>query len=1484
MCGLRTFIKIPESFPAQYLIYVMSYNTTTHPLLSEELASRKEFGAFRREEPSQDPERFFQLASQQAFVQTFLNPHTPWRGVFLEHACHSPGQMILMADGTQRACADLHVGDFIMGELGPVEIKCLHSGFEQMYKIISSDSREFTCNRSHVLSLISWDNDCYSAHRVDMTVGQYLERTSDTEYLLYSRGIDEFSARKPTLPRMSGQSAEFLGANLSRLSLARIPSECMLAPRSTRERFIDGLFKSGSDNDVFICTVETFGKQIISDICRICWSLGVSCKYVPDLEELHIIRKGKIRSYVPVSHKVVDMLEFMTFTIEPLGIGEYCGFSLGSQCPRYFLGNYIITHNTGAGKTIGAISPAYVFAQVYQTLYSREVATHVRGKKMYQEIDARLPNIFVFGFDSTKRAFLRDLLSRPEFGFVNSAEIEELAARKRLEDKGVPGAADSVREFYLMLKRRVFKKSQGGFLRFFGYDEFVNRLFITDLKLSDIEAEALAAGTPTEDKIAELIRENKITINKSVLASFQDSLIIADEIHNTYNSISKNSRGVALKYLLDAVPTVRIITLSATPANNSPAEFVDLMDYHLPPNLRVRRKDIFSTSTRELREGAEEILRSRMRGWVSYFIDDNPELYPSHEIIGSTLSVQHIQNVWAGGEIPYLKFELVPMSEYHQRALEDHTRQRNISSTVEESDHYIISTDSYGLYDLVFPSLPENYQESDDHDGAHELPLGEIGWYRSGDLKHNLMSAPDSWKQKIGITATTWNGIFVIGGTWLAMPGLSMFSSKHARLMEMLFEVFTSARGDPMETQKSLVYHNMIVTGGVILIQEIFRENGIIDMYSAPTDFTVCMCCGLRAGVHSDSGWYREQPGMDIASHLFIPARFSIVHSEIDRSEMTTVMENYNLPSNYLGHQCAIMIGAKIIRESYEFKDVRNLYLLSVPLDISMEIQIFGRVIRTNSHVNLPAEKRNVKIHLIINVINDKFPHSFREAPEVYKYADKMADFLVIQKIEKIMHEVAIDGLIHRNTIMSRAGLREFFPGCPECHNDPWKICPCKPTNTLRGLYYYPEASADWSKMPASDSMTRASWLAYGGNFREIELISYCLKRLFAERPAWTYDELLGALRSVKYRIPMDPRYFDEECFIVALRNLTDKAIPVVVQSSATKALIATPKLSLEEMLSDYKYRGVRTSYGESFVTRAGKYYVLVPAGQRLDVDIFARAPATSSEISINIPAYLLEHPHKDVSVWIAEWARRSREKYAELGFLSDVPAHFQEWVVRNTIEGISINVENLDVAVRALKSVGVFIYGEEILRYRAVAAQFTESSSINPEASIGYTKGKSIHLYDTIARKWFSVARTALNRQSTGKEAPDVVGILAEHGDLIKFKLRAPLGKSGRQIESIRGVLRNNVDFRTIERGIVCSTKTKESLEEIAKMLGIDIPNLKSMRTPKICMRIAETILSREVSEIANNGLVKYMYGWWDDIPEITSKVNKKLNKRHKL
>lgn len=92
--------------------------------------------------------------------------------IYDEAGCHAPGTQVIMYDGTLKNVEDIIVGDVLMGDDGtPRNVIELHSGEQQMYKIIPNVGDEQIVNANHTL---------YGKHR-DYNKKTYTEFTMRTE-------------------------------------------------------------------------------------------------------------------------------------------------------------------------------------------------------------------------------------------------------------------------------------------------------------------------------------------------------------------------------------------------------------------------------------------------------------------------------------------------------------------------------------------------------------------------------------------------------------------------------------------------------------------------------------------------------------------------------------------------------------------------------------------------------------------------------------------------------------------------------------------------------------------------------------------------------------------------------------------------------------------------------------------------------------------------------------------------------------------------------------------------------------------------------------------------------------------------------------------------------------------------------------------------------------------------------------------------------
>jgi hypothetical protein len=318
----------------------------------------------------------------------------------------------------------------------------------------------------------------------------------------------------------------------------------------------------------------------------------------------------------------------------------------------------LLVHSTGVGKTITSLSTAI---------------EHMKSVNR---------NVFIIGF--SKSVFKRELITRPEFGFVHK---DEVALMKTLNNDlmrdGKTRTANKLKEVRRRVSARLSKGSNR--IYFIGYKALINAMFIrTSNKINLDELKS------TND-IKFFLAKKQIRPNVEFMRLVKESFIICDEVHNLYNAKALNSWGACLKYLIDT-SNCKAMFLSATPVNNQPEKIVNVI------NLLVREEynvsDLFQGN--KLTDKGKQIVIDAIKGKVSYLIDRDQSKFPDKEFYGTT--------------IDYLKFMLCPAPAAQVTSYKSHA---NILSTNIENDasHYLSSdellAENVSQYSSKYPKILE---------------------------------------------------------------------------------------------------------------------------------------------------------------------------------------------------------------------------------------------------------------------------------------------------------------------------------------------------------------------------------------------------------------------------------------------------------------------------------------------------------------------------------------------------------------------------------------------------------------------------------------------------------------------------------------------------------------------------------------------------------------------------------------------------------
>ncbi|SME65112.1 Replicative DNA helicase [Faustovirus ST1] len=1444
------------------------------------------------------------LKSYQLFSESFVSPNSPYKRVLLAYGtgtgkCLGPDVGVMMHDGSVKLSQCIQPGDILMGSLGePRPVISVCNGTEEMYKITPTHGTSFTCNGSHILSL----KHRYTGVVVDIPLNEYIKSQSyASAYSLYLGEVDVID--KP----MYG---------FSKLKLERVKSAYELIRACAVKTY------NVNNGVLLLDTSLSVGKAKSYSIVSItpkaaCWllrSVGLMCVEHGQLISIKCNQSALLCDVFSDSPKYTFESIGCGFSVTALGQGTYYGVTLqgdlhNALSARFLLSDFIVSHNT-----ITAISIAMNFINVYREQYQK-LALKATSRRQLYEIDKATPNVFILGFAGTKAAFIRDLLKYPEFGFITHKEREELNKLQTAALSHRPEDIKIYKDALIRYKKRITNKAKGGFFRFYGYKEFVNKLFTdaatgSNVNLTDLDHKFKASldrgeKITYEEIIGKEITAGRLRVNLTLLSQFENSLIICDEIHNTYNTTSKNNYGAALQFVLDSIQKLHAVFMSATAINTSP-EIVEVINYLVPVELKVTRKELF-TPDKELLPGAISKIGDLLMGRISFVQDLSPKYFPKREMIGETVVLPEL------GEIKYLKIIRCGMSQVHQKTLNDYVNKArggqipNLESLLEPNDesmtpstpstnsnteeetlveeeedelivvrntpysYHLIPPDGITIYDMVLPD-PSN---------------PDIGIFKSSDARSLIRSDNgDIDNEKSKPTSdlirskkfSNANNVYV--GDFLHEDVLIKYSTKYVELLRLIREIMTRAKGDRAAGAKIMIYHERVKMSGVLMIQEILKANGILDESSEPVENTLCCICGQRFDQHSTDNVIKKQKRTnvdaaneslgDIIPHQFYPARFVMAHSDLEKNVMDASLAKYNASNNANGLYFNILVGSKIIKESYDFKAIQHLIITSIPSKIPILMQIIGRAVRNYSHIDLPRDKWNVSVYMLASSVSTEYEHLELISPELYRYFDKIKDYQQVQLIEQENYSRSIDVDINYETV-SKGGFVD-----------------------LGVLEYTPRYT---TKPTEASKLNYNTYYAYGYAYKELLDTCANIKRLFYLKPVYTFDELMEGIQNPPFSVEVNPALTNPGTFAAALHHLLHTSDDTTI--NYVDAVMGMQGSYPWERIVDYNDKTLVIDGIEYKICKSGDYYMLFPHinmftspfskvqyeySEKGFYKSIAQANTAGNEVYADIDTWIMQtHVNNTHGVMInlstymdnkiatmgrlrAKFESRSAEQYRE--FL-EYPEWFQLYYLDAVIEDL-LTVKDAKMKLppvttkllEFLASLDVLITAGEVKVYRDVVKSFNKFDYAGKDI-IGYTSRDSVRLLDTSIMRWFETNKIALNKNIEYKDNPRVVGYFEMVGDNMKFKIRKTSAKAT-----------THGDLRFLQKGIVCNTKKKFELLEILAELGISVRagGYHKMQVDRICATIKNKLIDLEIKERGKQSRIKYVYSWWDVKPKLKS------------
>lgn len=1152
----------------------------------------------------------------------------------------------------------------------------------------------------------------------------------------------------------------------------------------------------------------------------------------------------------------------------------------------------VINHEMGAGKTASAIGVAMRFIEVYKIMTAADT------------IQSEKRCVYIIGF--TRLQFERDLFRFTEFGFITRTEQEYLAKLKKYAQLGAENDVKAYKEFYIKLRRRLGNFKGNGYFKFIGYRELANRVFMSNTETTHMSETELRAG----------IAAGRIAIDMHYIAQFKDNLIICDEIHNVYNSLAKNNWGIAIQIILNEFgPRVRALFLSGTMIKNSQTESIDILNLAVGTRDREYKRSEFFDSNDQPLPGAIERIGQLLRGRVSFLVDINPKYFPKATFIGEPI----IQS--DGEPAKYIMFQRCEMTKEQMTAYDSTAGD---ISTLHEYPY---------VFDMVFPrptitksqgGAGENLEQnsaknlesrpsSSDREESAEIPESEddgraiqlvddvskpgVPIFKTSGLRL-IESAPVAWRNKYEIGVQSKEK--TIAGAILQRANIGLWSGKYARMLDLLDGILTGGLG------KVFIFHKFIHMTGVFLIGNILAENGFTNIGMQPGPGARCALCGRMSGDHEN-----QSADTKIKSHEFAAARFVIVHGELDKRTMSAHLDKFNSADNTDGSKLSVIIGSRVMKESYDLMATRHVMVISRPDNIPSLTQITARAVRSGSHQLLAKDKQTVSIYIFTGA----FPKSHSDLSyEEDRYCQKIRDYVIIQQIERSIRANAIDANINRKLIE-----------------------PALKDDALGHLRFEPVARIRPSVADFVDQSTFDMFYQE----REVADIIYIVKRLFMEDSrVWNRADLLAAVRAPPFDFEYDATRFSDDAFSVAMHHLIWRD-DYFGESGIDAAGHIITRSVFDVLTETYDKRILLFGVTTAVIVPIGDFYIA-----------FALDAATKKPIIMADAPYRLPEPEVAQSYNIAPYVHTILSQQRYLDLKTSFAAKFKGKQINEMTDAICIHghdfhlmlieesisyVFNLWTDPKMVASVEYNAFYFQMLYFydalgfivwldsarefiREIYSDFdkvihvnkkTVRESLLPPKYDEKNRGDLIHIARTIERSGCSWCPNSMKTQydaaleksklrfaklksdklvATDDAIPighimdDVArfyhparGWFAspeysrvneawkENDLIIGFDLRSTGGMHIRfRLRNPRQKIQHHNDARLIERGIICTSRSREYLIDLAKKLGI-----KQLRADAnlgdICREIRARLLYLELDERARGTNVKYYYNQYE-------------------
>lgn len=231
-----------------------------------------------------------------------------------------------------------------------------------------------------------------------------------------------------------------------------------------------------------------------------------------------------------------------------------------------------------------------------------------------------------------------------------------------------------------------------------------------------------------------------------------------------------------------------------------------------------------------------------------------------------------------------------------------------------------------------------------------------------------------------------------------------------------------------LDEGKAMVVTDDVRFPGLLLIEDILKENGLVPSGLLPQQQSICLAC-LKTKQQHDSiyqeimrnknltdvttkmspnerlAYFRAKPN---ECYHFFPIYFETVHAYM--TNIDKAIQKFNSPANIHGIDCKILIGSYVLAVAYSFLQVKRMFIISVPYSITFLQQLEKRPVRAHSLDGL-VEKIVYMYIMCMTYDNPK-----KSTREELAYMEHHYDYSGIREIIDALRDIAADREMYTST------------------------------------------------------------------------------------------------------------------------------------------------------------------------------------------------------------------------------------------------------------------------------------------------------------------------------------------------------------------------------------------------------------------------------------------------------------------------------------